>query len=148
MQIRGKNIADGELEATVERSHPALRAGSSGAFAVERAGEEILVVVAEIERRSGDDRRSRDVNPRDALESFWFEDRDRSDRRRAGEGPPPRLDDEEVVAAIRLAVVQAHDLEVEETLLLAPGTLPRTPEGGIDRETCRARLLRLIGEQA
>jgi acyl-CoA synthetase (AMP-forming)/AMP-acid ligase II len=147
MQIRGKNIADGDLEATVERSHPALRDGSSGAFALLRAGREILVVVAEIERRSGDDRRARDVLPRDGLESFWFEHRDRSDRRR-GEARPPRLEDEEVVAAIRQAIEQAHDLEVEETLLVAPGVLPRTPEGGIDRESCRAQLVRLIGEEA
>lgn len=143
MQIRGKNIAEADLEATVERSHPAVKAGSSGAFAVPRGPDEVLVVVAEVERRSGDDRRSRNVSPRDALESFWFEERDRSDRRR-GEAPATRVEDAEVAAAIRTAVELAHDLEVSETLLAAPGVLPRTPDGRIDRETCRARLLRLF----
>lgn len=146
MKIRGKNIADGDLEATVEHSHPAIQRGTSGVFAVQRGDQEVVVVVAEVERRSGDDRRSRDVSPRDALESFWFEDRNRTDRRR-GAPPPPRLEDQEVAAAIRDAVGATHDLEVRETLLVAPGVLPRTPDGRVDRETCRARVVRLFEEE-
>ncbi len=50
--IRGRNHYPQDLELTVERSHPALRAGCGAAFAVEVDGEERLVVVQEVERRS------------------------------------------------------------------------------------------------
>ncbi len=49
--LRGRNHYPQDLEATAEESHPALRAGASAAFAVDAAGEERLVVVAELERR-------------------------------------------------------------------------------------------------
>jgi hypothetical protein len=147
MQIGGKNIADGDLEATVEASHPAICRGSTCAFAVPGGHAEVLVVMAEIERRSGDDRRSREVSPRDALESFWFEVRDRRDRRLGG-APAPRLEDADIVGAIRKAVRASHDLEVGETLLAAPGVLPRTPDGRVDREMCRARMASLFEEDA
>ncbi|MBW8873681.1 MAG: amino acid adenylation domain-containing protein [Acidobacteria bacterium] len=50
--IRGRNHYPQDVELTVERSHPALRPGCGAAFSVESEGEERLVVVQEVERRS------------------------------------------------------------------------------------------------
>ena len=48
--IRGRNLYPQDIELTVERSHPALRAGCGAAFSVEIGDEERLVVVQELER--------------------------------------------------------------------------------------------------
>ena len=48
--IRGQNHYPQDIELTVEKSHPALRAGCGAAFAVEVKGQERLVVVQEVER--------------------------------------------------------------------------------------------------
>ncbi len=50
--IRGRNLYPQDIEASVERSHPAMRPGGVAAFAVEAAGEERLVVVQEIDLRA------------------------------------------------------------------------------------------------
>ncbi|MGH9763749.1 MAG: phosphopantetheine-binding protein, partial [Blastocatellia bacterium] len=49
--IRGRNYYPQDIELTVEKSHPGLRAGSGAAFSVQASGEERLVVVQEIDRR-------------------------------------------------------------------------------------------------
>lgn len=48
--IRGQNHYPQDIEATVEKSHPALRSGCGAAFTVEIKGEERLVIVQEVER--------------------------------------------------------------------------------------------------
>ena len=48
--IRGRNHYPQDIEITVEKSHPALRANSGAAFTVETEREQKLVVVQEIER--------------------------------------------------------------------------------------------------
>ncbi|MGB7923891.1 MAG: condensation domain-containing protein, partial [Pyrinomonadaceae bacterium] len=53
--IRGLNHYPQDIELSVEQSHPALRPGSGAAFSVEVQGEEKLVVVHEVERRSDAD---------------------------------------------------------------------------------------------
>jgi amino acid adenylation domain-containing protein len=47
--LRGRNLYPQDVEATVERCHPALRPAAGAAFAVEVDGEERLVVVQEVE---------------------------------------------------------------------------------------------------
>jgi acyl-CoA synthetase (AMP-forming)/AMP-acid ligase II len=49
--IRGRNHYPDDIEWTVARSHPSLRAGSGAAFSVVSEGEEQLVVVQEIDRQ-------------------------------------------------------------------------------------------------
>jgi amino acid adenylation domain-containing protein len=49
--LRGRNLYPQDVEATAEASHPALRPAGAAAFAVDVAGEERLVVAAELERR-------------------------------------------------------------------------------------------------
>ncbi|HMB08389.1 MAG TPA: beta-ketoacyl synthase N-terminal-like domain-containing protein, partial [Isosphaeraceae bacterium] len=51
--IRGRNVYPQDIEWTVERCHPALRAEGGAAFAVAVAGEERLVIVHEAERVEG-----------------------------------------------------------------------------------------------
>lgn len=48
--IRGQNHYPQDIELTVEKSHPALRAGCGAAFTVEVKNSERLVVVQEVER--------------------------------------------------------------------------------------------------
>jgi acyl-CoA synthetase (AMP-forming)/AMP-acid ligase II/acyl carrier protein len=45
--IRGRNIYPQDVEATIERSHPAFRPGCNAAFSIEIGGEERLVAVQE-----------------------------------------------------------------------------------------------------
>ena len=52
--LRGRNYYPQDIELTAERGHPALRPGCGAAFAVEADGEERLVLVQELERRTGD----------------------------------------------------------------------------------------------
>jgi amino acid adenylation domain-containing protein len=50
--IRGRNIYPQDLEATVARSHPLLRADGAAAFSVDCDGEEHLVIASEVERKA------------------------------------------------------------------------------------------------
>ncbi len=50
--LRGRNLYPQDIEATAERSHPGLRPGCGAAFAVDRDGEERLVVLHEAERNA------------------------------------------------------------------------------------------------
>ena len=50
MIIRGHNHYPGDIELTVEKSHPALRSGCGAAFTVDIEGQEHVVVVQEVER--------------------------------------------------------------------------------------------------
>jgi acyl-CoA synthetase (AMP-forming)/AMP-acid ligase II/acyl carrier protein len=102
--IRGRNLYPQDIELTSERSHPALRLGSSAAFSVEVEGEERLVVVQELEFRQ-------------------------------------KPDVEEVIAAIRQAVAEEHEVQVYGVVLIKPGSIPKTSSGKIQRRACRARFL-------
>ncbi len=48
--LRGRNLYPQDIELSAERSHPALRAGCSAAFSVDREGEERLILVLEVDR--------------------------------------------------------------------------------------------------
>jgi amino acid adenylation domain-containing protein len=49
--IRGRNYYPQDIELTVERCHPELRPGCGAAFSIDVEGEELLVVVQEVQRR-------------------------------------------------------------------------------------------------
>jgi amino acid adenylation domain-containing protein len=103
--LHGRNHYPQDIELTVERSHPALRPGCGAAFAIERDGEERLVVVQEVRREHRED------------------------------------DPAELVAAIRRAVAEEHEVQVHAVVLLRPATIPKTTSGKIQRAACRARYL-------
>jgi acyl-CoA synthetase (AMP-forming)/AMP-acid ligase II/acyl carrier protein len=50
--IRGRNHYPQDIELTVEQSHPALRPGNGVAFSLDVQGEERLMIVQEVDRRS------------------------------------------------------------------------------------------------
>jgi acyl-CoA synthetase (AMP-forming)/AMP-acid ligase II len=60
------------------------------------------------------------------------------------------LGPDEMVAAIRRAVAEQHDLQVSDVVLLTPGRIPKTTSGKVQRHVCRDRFLagtleRLVG---
>ncbi|MDO8805007.1 MAG: amino acid adenylation domain-containing protein [Elusimicrobiota bacterium] len=48
--IRGRNIYPQDIEAAVQSSHPAFRAGGGAAFSIDHDNEEKLIIVQEVER--------------------------------------------------------------------------------------------------
>jgi acyl-CoA synthetase (AMP-forming)/AMP-acid ligase II len=50
------------------------------------------------------------------------------------------LDVDEVVGAIRQAVAEQHELQVQDVVLLKTGSIPKTSSGKIQRHACRAGL--------
>jgi amino acid adenylation domain-containing protein len=48
---------------------------------------------------------------------------------------------EEILAALRSAIAEGHELSVHEVVLLRPGGIPRTSSGKIQRSLCRAQYL-------
>jgi acyl-CoA synthetase (AMP-forming)/AMP-acid ligase II len=52
-----------------------------------------------------------------------------------------RLDAEDVVGAVRMSVLQEHEITVHRVLLAPPGTIPKTTSGKIRRRATRERWL-------
>lgn len=110
--INGANHYPQDIEWTVEQSHSLIRPNCTAAFSVDVAGEERLVVIAEIDPRYRDTVSITDPsNFQDLLQS------------------------------IQRAVSKNHDLQVHTTLLLKAGEIPKTSSGKIRRHACRASFL-------
>jgi acyl-CoA synthetase (AMP-forming)/AMP-acid ligase II len=109
--IDGRNLYPQDIEATAERSHPAVRAASAAAFSIDDGGSERLAVAVEV-----DWARLRGVAP-----AGWREP----------------VENRDIVQTIRRAVVEAHDASVHAVVLLPPGGVPRTTSGKIQRHLCR-----------
>ncbi|NEO61193.1 MAG: fatty acyl-AMP ligase [Moorea sp. SIO4G2] len=120
--INGRNHYPQDIEWTVENTHSLLRPTCSAGFSVNIAGEEQLVVIAEVER------------------SYWKSTRLATSD--PGNGAKDHaLDTKELIRLIRRAVLQHHDLQVHTALLLKPGTIPKTSSGKIQRHACRQSFL-------
>jgi acyl-CoA synthetase (AMP-forming)/AMP-acid ligase II len=52
-----------------------------------------------------------------------------------------RLDSDQVIADIRKAVLQNHELRVHHVILIKPGSIPKTSSGKIQRHACREAFL-------
>ncbi len=104
--IRGRNHYPQDIESTVEKSHPALRASCGAAFAIDQEGTEKLVVVQEVERTH-----------------------------------LRKLNEEEVFAAIRRAISEIHELQVQSIILLKTASIPKTSSGKIQRHACKQGFL-------
>ncbi|BAZ49188.1 AMP-dependent synthetase and ligase [Nostoc sp. NIES-4103] len=104
--IRGQNHYPQDIELTVQKSHPALRANCGAAFTIEQKGQQRLVIVQEVER----------VYLR-------------------------RLNVAEVVGNITEAVAANHGLQVYATVLIRPGSIPKTSSGKIQRQACKRGFL-------
>ncbi|MFQ5984069.1 MAG: fatty acyl-AMP ligase [Alphaproteobacteria bacterium] len=121
--IDGRNHYPQDIEFTVERSHPSLRPGCCAAFSVDVAREEQLVVVGEIDHPP---RRNQGSTP------------EHSDIRRNPERSWPV---EDMIKSILRAVAENHDVAVHAIALLAPGGIPKTSSGKIQRRLCTTRYL-------
>ena len=117
--VNGRNYYPQDIELTVERCHAGLRPGGAAAFAVDVAGSEQLVVVAEVER---------DFRP---------------DRLATGDpqAEPGVARGEHLTKTIRKAISDEHELRAYEIVLLTPGSLPKTSSGKVQRHACRAGFL-------
>jgi acyl-CoA synthetase (AMP-forming)/AMP-acid ligase II len=119
MIINGRNYYPQDIEWTVEGSHPSIRANCTVAFSVDLDGEEQPIVVAEVDRSY--------VRPQKLG--------------REGNTDSQDIDRQELIKAIRRAVAGDHDLQVHTTLLLKPGSIPKTSSGKIQRHACRTNFL-------
>src|SRR5690606_31196196 len=101
--VRGMNHYPQDIETTMERCHPAVRAGCVIAFSVDAAGMERLVIVAEVDR-------SRLGNALDETSALH-----------------------DVVRAIRLAVSAEHGVQVYDVALVKQRTIEKTSSGKLAR---------------
>ncbi|MGA8184676.1 MAG: fatty acyl-AMP ligase [Terriglobia bacterium] len=123
--ISGRKLYPQDIELTVEQSHPALRQACSAAFSSDGAGEEHLIIAAEVEPRFRPAVRKPPVG----------------EERACPTGRLP-LDVEAVVRAIRRAVAEAHDVRVHTVVLVRAGRIPKTTSGKVQRHICQASFLK------
>ena len=119
--IKGRNHYPQDIERTVEESNSFIRPSCVASFSVDIQGEEKLIVLAEVERR------------------YWSNNR--STLKSNGNSTSENMNVQELIHSIRREVSKHHDLQVHSTLLLKPGSLPKTSSGKIQRHVCRAEFL-------
>jgi acyl-CoA synthetase (AMP-forming)/AMP-acid ligase II len=103
--VRGIKHFPQDIEGTVERASPWVRAGCCAVFAMPGVDGDKVAVAAELE----------------------------------GSGEHESRD--EVIASIREAVGAAHGIQVSAVALVAPGAIPKTTSGKLQRFACREGLL-------
>ncbi len=134
--VRGANHYPQDIELTVERTHAAIRPGCVAAFAVETAGEERVVVVAEVDRRYHDrDRRRSDRNTDRRSGEPSRRDPDPAAPQRAGDEP---LDVDRLFWDLRDAIAAHHELEPHAIVLVRAGSIHKTSSGKLQRRACKA----------
>ncbi len=120
--INGRNHYPQDIERTVEQNHPQIRPSCSAGFSIDVAGEEKLVVIAELERTYQQRYRQQQNGNKKAVRNST-------------------LDTQELIQSIQTAVSKHHDLQVQNVLLLKAGSIPKTSSGKIQRHACRASFL-------
>jgi len=108
--VAGCNHHAVDLEQTVDGCHPALMSNGCAAFSTVVDGEECLVVAVEIA-------------PSGAAEV---------DREHA------RATADAIDVAVRAAIGSRHGVQTRRVAIVAPGGIPRTSSGKIQRAACRA----------
>ncbi|MEN9568677.1 MAG: hypothetical protein RLZZ69_3873, partial [Cyanobacteriota bacterium] len=120
--IKGRNHYPQDLEKTVEETSTWIRPSCVASFSVDLEGEEKLVILAEVERK------------------YWSSNRTRT-KSNSKTTSEEIMTVKQLTQAIRREVAKNHDLQVYTTLLLKPGSLPKTSSGKIQRHACRADFL-------
>ena len=107
--VRGIKHFPQDIEETIERASPWVRAGCCAVFSMPDAGGDKVGVAAELET----------------------------------DGAVPHHDDRRVavILNIREAVGAAHGIQVSAVALVAPGAIPKTTSGKLQRFACREGLL-------
>jgi nonribosomal peptide synthetase protein BlmVI len=103
--VRGIKHFPQDIEGTVERASPSVRAGCCAVFAIPGVDGDTVGVAAELESAGA-------TNACDA-----------------------------VILNIREAVGAAHGIQVSAVALVAPGAIPKTTSGKLQRFLCREGLL-------
>ena len=116
--IKGRNHYPQDIEKTVQETTSWIRPSCVASFSIELQGEEKLVVLAEVER------------------TYWSKNRSNSNGTAA-----KMISVKDLTQLIRREISKNHDLQTHSTLLLKPGTLPKTSSGKIQRHACRAEFL-------
>lgn len=106
--LRGRNHYPQDIEQTVERAHPWIRAGGCACFPIDREGEEHLCVIVEVSLPGGG---PDEVASKSAVD--------------------------EIVATIRRALVEAHSVAPHAIVLIRPRSLSKTSSGKVQRRACR-----------
>ncbi len=112
--VRGRKHYPQDIEQTIEASHHELRIKSSAAISLPTDEGEQLGIVAEVNRRHDSRRR-----PGSSGETECCRD---------------PLND--IIATIRQAVAEQHELQAAAIFLLSRGSLPKTSSGKIRRHAC------------
>jgi acyl-CoA synthetase (AMP-forming)/AMP-acid ligase II len=105
--VRGIKHFPQDIEGTVERASPWLRAGCCAVFAVPGVDGDDVAIAAEL----------------DAPASL------------------PEMSRDDLILDIREAVGAAHGIQVSAIALVAPGAIPKTTSGKLQRFACREGLL-------
>jgi acyl-CoA synthetase (AMP-forming)/AMP-acid ligase II len=107
--VRGVKHFPQDIEETIERATPSVRAGCCAVFSMPDADGDKVGVAAELD----------------------------------SDGPVPRPADtgDAVILNIREAVGAAHGIQVSAVALVAPGAIPKTTSGKLQRFACREGLL-------
>jgi acyl-CoA synthetase (AMP-forming)/AMP-acid ligase II len=120
--IKGRNHYPQDIEKTVEETSTWIRPSCVASFSVDLEGEEKLIILAEVERK------------------YWTSNR--SQAKSNGKNPSEVIMTvKELTQVIRREIAKNHDLQVHSTLLLKPGSLPKTSSGKIQRHACRTDFL-------
>jgi len=117
--VRGMKHYPQDIELTVEQAHPALRAGCCAAFAVGGPASRSSAMI--------------DQDDEERLAIVAEVDPRRQSA--AGDAWPSQ-----VIAAIRVAVTAAHHVAPASVTLVAPGAVPKTTSGKLQRYLCRDAL--------
>ncbi len=111
--IHGRNLYPQDIEKTVEASHSAIRPTCSAAIAIDSDDGPNLVIVAEVHRRA----------PFERLAGAITLDH-------------PATEFDEIIGKIIEAVSEDHDVKAHAVFLLAPGQIPKTSSGKVQRHAC------------
>ena len=125
--IKGRNHYPQDIEKTVEENSCWIRPSCVASFSVDIQGEEKLVVLAEVERR------------------YWSSNR--SSAKSNGRASSEMISVKDLTKLIRREISKNHDLQLYTTLLLKPGSLPKTSSGKIQRHACRSDFLSGVLEE-
>ncbi|MCA0757857.1 fatty acyl-AMP ligase [Paenibacillus sp. N4] len=109
--VAGRNHYPQDLELTIQSSHPAIRNEYIAVFQTVKDDREIVVAVAELNREH---------------------------RQRTKRQDDLALLRKEVLAAARTAVAEAHELMLDDVVLIKTGTIPKTSSGKIQRRLTKS----------
>lgn len=120
--IKGRNHYPQDIEKTVEETNSWIRQSCVASFSVDIQGEEKLIILAEVERR------------------YWSSKRSPG-KSKSNSTSEKIINVQDLTQLIRREISRNHDLQVHTTLLLKPGSLPKTSSGKIQRHACRTEFL-------